>query len=587
MNFIENESPRKLRGGYYTPPDLAAFLARWVLEVEPRRILEPSCGDGAFFEALAACGTGTLGGVVGCEIVAAEAAVARSRATALGKATVSIHATDFLDWHLRAGDRQIFDGVLGNPPFVRYQYLDATLQARAERIFARHRLPFTRHTNAWVPFVIASIARLRPGGRLAMVVPAELLHVLHAQSLRSFLIEQCSRIVVVDPDDLWFEEALQGTVLLLAEKARPGEPRGRLAVVPVAARDFARESPRALLTGAEFVDGSELPRKWMPALLTPRERSLLDAVRRISAVHELGSVAVVDVGIVTGANHFFLVPDATVDEFELHRWAHPMFGRSEHARGVVFDRRAHEENRRLGLPSHFLWFGPRPADDFPESVQRYLRSGEHQGLHRRYKCRIRTPWYNVPSVSAAPVGMLKRSHDFPRLTLNRMKVLTTDTAYRVRPSRTSASRLVLGFVNSLTALSAELEGRHYGGGVLELVPSEIERVLVPLGDAPAGGLARLDRWMRSGVEAERVLASQDAHVLASLSLTRRDADDLRSAWRRLRDRRQRRYAGTERPSSSRASATGITPAPSNAAWKSRGSKRSPARARASSRAATI
>jgi len=32
----------------------------------------------------------------------------------------------------------------------------------------------------------------------------------------------------------------------------------------------------------------------------------------------------------------------------------------------------------------------------------------------------------------------------------------------------------------LTALSAELEGRHYGGGVLELVPSEIERLLVPL-----------------------------------------------------------------------------------------------------------
>ncbi len=39
---------------------------------------------------------------------------------------------------------------------------------------------------------------------------------------------------------------------------------------------------------------------------------------------------------------------------------------------------------------------------------------------------------------------------------------------------------MFGFLNGLTALTAELEGRHYGGGVLELVPSEIEKLLVPV-----------------------------------------------------------------------------------------------------------
>lgn len=48
MNFIENESPTKLRGGYYTDPEIAGFLARWVLQKGPRNILEPSCGDGVF-----------------------------------------------------------------------------------------------------------------------------------------------------------------------------------------------------------------------------------------------------------------------------------------------------------------------------------------------------------------------------------------------------------------------------------------------------------------------------------------------------------------------------------------------------------
>jgi hypothetical protein len=49
VNFIKVESDQKLRGGYYTPPDLAGFLARWVAEIKPRSVLEPSCGDGAFF----------------------------------------------------------------------------------------------------------------------------------------------------------------------------------------------------------------------------------------------------------------------------------------------------------------------------------------------------------------------------------------------------------------------------------------------------------------------------------------------------------------------------------------------------------
>ena len=62
--------------------------------------------------------------------------------------------------------------------------------------------------------------------------------------------------------------------------------------------------------------------------------------------------------------------------------------------------------------------------------------------------------------------MLKRAHDTPRLILNRIGAYTTDTAYRIRTRDVSAEKLVGCFINPLTALSAELEGRHYGGGVL-------------------------------------------------------------------------------------------------------------------------
>ena len=72
MNFIENETAQKLRGGYYTPDDLATFLARWVKQISPKRILEPSCGDGAFFAAMAAAKSFTKTTIVGFELNAAR-----------------------------------------------------------------------------------------------------------------------------------------------------------------------------------------------------------------------------------------------------------------------------------------------------------------------------------------------------------------------------------------------------------------------------------------------------------------------------------------------------------------------------------
>lgn len=133
MNFIENESAQKPRGGYYTPLDLATFIARWVKEISPTRILEPSCGDGVFFEALINAKGFRKTDILGFELEEEESAKAQARARELGLAATSVRNADFLQWALDqfiVGDK--FDAVIGNPPFVRYQYLPEPFQARAE-----------------------------------------------------------------------------------------------------------------------------------------------------------------------------------------------------------------------------------------------------------------------------------------------------------------------------------------------------------------------------------------------------------------------------------------------------------------------
>ncbi len=546
MNFKENETEDKLRGGYYTPPEIARYLSRWVLGARPKSLLEPSCGDGVFLTALTGLDISELK-VTGVERLAGEAAKARKVARALKSNSAQVIRADFLQWSERQLDSgATFDAVTGNPPYIRYQYLDEEDQRLSEKLFARFSMAFTKHTNAWVPFVIASVALLSPGGRLAMVIPSELMHVLHAGSLRTFLLQQSRRILMIDPNELLFEAALQGTVLLMVEKkATTTCDSEGVAVHAAPDNSFLNGNPEELFEAAKYVNGEILSGKWMKVLLEPEELEVFEKAKKLPSVKQFGSIAKVDVGIVTGANKFFLVDDATVARYGLEKLVKPMFGRSEHCPGVVYDQAVHQANRTHGFPTNFLAIGKDvKISQLPKSARDYIKHGESQKLHTRYKCRIRDPWFSVPSVYATPIGLLKRSHNYPRLILNSMGAFTTDTAYRITPlpAGPKPDKLVYCFVNSLTALTAELEGRHYGGGVLELVPSEIEKLLVPL-PTIRPKLASLDDAIRSGTCAMRLLKMQDDRVLTAAGLSKEEGELLRQALIRIRRRRHRLLGG--------------------------------------------
>jgi len=363
--------------------------------------------------------------------------------------------------------------------------------------------------------------------------------VMHAEPLRGYLSRQCDRIAIIDPTEIWFEDTLQGAVILLAEKcAEPGRAKGRLAVVPVAGRDFTRLPAEELLEGARWHNAQTIEGKWTRAAVPSAVSEILAGIRERHDVVKLGTIADVDVGIVTGANKFFLVTDDVVRMHDLHAWAHPMFGRSEHCPGIIYDEEQHAANAQSGFPTNFLWFNPDNGRKLHRKALEYIASGERDELHERYKCRIREPWYEVPSVYSTPLGMLKRSHDAPRLIVNSANALTTDTAYRLTAFEHSPELLATSFLTALTALSAEIEGRYYGGGVLELVPSEIERLLVCVPARFRPNVGALDRLVRT-TGLQDAIEQQTTRVLGSAGFSTADCDTLLDGWHHTRNRRQR------------------------------------------------
>ncbi len=539
MNFKENETLTKLRGGYYTPAPIATFLAKWVLLKKPKRILEPSCGDGSFIRAINGEPPRKFQ-FIGVELLEEEANKARYEASINKHIDSDIIKCDFLQWGLeRLSEGNTFDAVVGNPPYIRYQYLNENDQKLSEQIFKRYNLSFTKHTNAWVPFVIASVDLLKPGGRLAMVIPSELLHVLHAMSLRKFLLDKCSRILMIDPNELLFEDALQGTVLLMVErKTNQAKPSQGVAVVAAPNNDFLNTDPEEIFESAKYVSGDVLNGKWMKVLLDKEELEVFERIRKLPSIKKFSDIAKVDVGIVTGANKFFLVDNATVSKYQLQEYAKPMFGRSGHCPGIIYSKEVHDGNAEKGMPTNFITIGKVAFNDLPVLAQEYILEGEKESLHTRYKCRIRSPWYSVPSVYATNLGMLKRAHNYPRLILNSAGAYTTDTAYRIT-SLTNPEKLVYCFINSLTALTAEMEGRHYGGGVLEMVPSEIEKLLVPVVDVADMDLVDLDLKISEQHDPDALFISQDRKVLVAAGLSEDDCRIIHQAWIHIRSRRQR------------------------------------------------
>ncbi len=484
--------------------------------------------------------------VVGIDIDKEALKEARASVCAqqFGSGTADFLEDDFLKYSVSAlasGDQ--FDAVIGNPPFIRYQYLDSEHQRLTEKIFSDAGLNFTRHTNAWVPFVLQSLRMLRPKGRLGMVIPAEIMHVLHAGSLRTFLEENCSKIAVVHLEELFSETVLQGVVLLLCEKrSEDCTERCQIAFPSASNTDLVNGHVSQFIDSISYQPTRDAQHKWMEGLLTAEEQDVYDKAKSTKGVFRFSEVASVDVGIVTGANKFFLVTQAIIDQYELDEFAHPMFGRSSHVKGISIRSSDIENNEKSGLPTRFIHFPRERVEKLPKGAQSYIALGEELGLQERYKCRIRKPWYVVPSVWASDVSMLKRAHDVPRLILNEAKAYTTDTAYRIRMNKgfkRDACKLVGNFVNSLTALSAELEGRHYGGGVIELVPSEIERVLVPLSSCGRAEFTALDNLWRAGESVDQVIKQQDRRILSELGLSAKDQRILNKAMLRLRRRRQR------------------------------------------------
>jgi adenine-specific DNA-methyltransferase len=532
---------QKLRGAYYTPRVLADFLVTWAVRTVSDKVLDQACGDAVFLcaarDRLRALGrSATSEQVTGIEID--PPAVSEAQHLVPG---ATILQADFFDVSPEATILQgnffdltpsgmSFNAVVGNPPYVRYHYFTGAMRERARSRARAQGVELTQLTSSWAPFLVHASTFLAPDGRLAFVLPAELLSTDYAAPVRDFLRQRFARIDVLTFEERIFPGAMVDAVLLLASGTGPG------AVHVHRLRDM-----QALDTFDPWTTVSTHASKWTDALIAPAAATTLDEIG--DAVQTLGTIASVDIGIVTGANAFFLLNESRVREAHLPEAdLRPLIARGHQLTSSALSRAEWERRRDA---DEIVWlFTPQHAAG---AAGDYIRYGEELGVDEAYKCSIRKPWWRLKVPTSPDLLLSYMSNHAPRLVANDASVITSNLLHNVRlcdtadaPERRRA--LALAWTNSATLLSCELRGRTYGGGVLKLETREAERVVVPrLTTRTIAALMHLqpviDALLQQG-DLEAVADLVDLVVLPALDPASRMT--LRHAWRDLRQRRKRR-----------------------------------------------
>lgn len=477
--------PRRRLGAFYTPQITAQVMTDWVLRGPSDHVLEPSFGDGSFLEVVAenAAARGWDGvGVTGVEVD--ERPHAEAIARGLITAERALRA-DFLEV-----DPFPVDAVLGNPPFVRLRHLPPRQRAQALALAAEVLgVRMQSIGSLWMPFVLHATRFLRPGGRLALVLPFEITYVRYARPLWDYLGATFGRLSVLRARDRLFPEILQEAVVLLADgKGRSTSSVGLRAFETVA--DLGDDAPAVTAAvSLERVVAGE--RAFLEGLLPPPLQDLLRG-----KLHDLTQPAdaFVDfrIGYVAGDKTFFHPDAATCEEHGLDPASLlPAVTSTRKLNGAGLHTAA------LGRDRHELLFHPRSPRDLSPAEARYVALGERRGVHRRYKCSARDPWFVVPQVEF-PDLVLSVFCELPLLMLNDGGFASSNSllcAY-VRDG-TARPAFAASWYTSLTALQCELQVHSLGGGVLVLVPREARNVrMVRPVDPPPGHLPLLDSLLR-------------------------------------------------------------------------------------------
>ena len=520
---------RRERGAYYTPPDLAAFIAEWAIRSSADTVLDPSAGLGNLVaaavhraQALGATGPPNVWGV---ELHRRTFDRLEQRCTQFRIPVGQLTNGDFFGASHCLGT---FDVVLTNPPYVRHHELPVGAVEEMRMALHAGGSAIDGKSSSWAYFVIRSMQLLRTGGRLAAIVPGELVSADYGRQILEQVSENFDTTVLVRCEGELFGDLQLTTIVILGDGY--GGTRKRGGTVHGCSIDFDQERP-ALPPVRQMARVGDTRRSTavLFAGARPRDLQLVDGALRSEGLRCLGEVGSLAIGYVTGESRFFHFTEterneASLREAHLKRAVH----RGAHVRGSIFRLEDWQDTRDAGGRCWLF----HPLDGSEEPVKRLITRGVDTGVPTRLKCRTRVPWWRVP-LGNVPEAIFVYLGKRPRIVENRTQVYAANSFFVLTGPETAAESLAVASMTSVFQLSALIAARCLGGGLRKLQVGDAAALPIPAVDVPAGACDEIDLLVRDGSWEEAVQLADEIVLTGELGWSNLQVENWQSRLRRL------------------------------------------------------
>ena len=455
-----NSSHRKAFGQYFTPPEVARFMAEWVMGSGQPGIHDPGFGLGAFLDATS--GTSNLtftGSEVDQQILEFW-----SRNSANPRAL--IERQDYLiSWG------KTHSNIVCNPPYLRFQRFPnrkAVLEQFERRLGTR----LAGYINTASAFLVKSLSELEPGGRLAYIMPLEFLNTGYGSTVKERLIANAhvAAIISLDCERGVFPDATTSIGIVLYDSSREYSHLKLYRATSVKQlKDLFSVEPSAKIPYAELAPSE----KWLPYFDTnPR------AVDRQNVV-PLEHYGRFSRGIATGANEFFALKPSLAMELGLGgSEVIPVITKSAQVSTPFFSQRDYDNLKQRD--ERVLLFSAQ--GQVSEKAQNYIWIGEQRGYQHRFITRNRSPWYKTESRQPAPLLLGVFSRGGYKIVRNESNALNLTCFHGFRPNLLGLNyidHLFLYLSSNVGREILSLSIRKYGDSLDKFEPNDLNAALAP------------------------------------------------------------------------------------------------------------
>jgi len=511
-------------GQYYTPPPIIELITDLCIKSPDDKVLDPGCGSGGFlvkayhkikdlkkkenpFADDARLHEEILDQLYGIDINPFPAQLSSInlavRNLKVTSRNINLVVSDFFKVKPSVSviPREL-DVVVTNPPYTRQEEMEYKGQIREEALTYSDssKIQLDARAGIYAYFFTHSAKFLKNHGMMGQITSDTWLDVGFGEDLKQFFLDHFKIHAIIWYDVRAFEKALVGTCITILEKedeAKEARENNPVKFVRIKKAMSTEAIAKTIVTAKEDFDNEHIgvtlkkqkelkPKdKWGIFLRAP---TIYFKISNNNKVTKLGKIAFVKRGITSGANEFFYLDKGKIKLWSLEK---------EYLKPIIISPKEMKIEVDPRDVSQWVLVVHRSKEELSKTsanVLKYIQWGEEtdttikggkkggsvvKGFHNLSTVKSRKLWYDIGEREPAPILRSRRIWERCVYLLNKAHALANDSLYEIRPKNKNDIVVLAGILNStITALISELEGRFYGGGVLELEVYETKAMTV-------------------------------------------------------------------------------------------------------------